>query len=93
LNFKNFWTGEWLSCWELEKLNETEFTLKGHVRANTYYYEEGNIQFNLKTEFNEKLNCSSDEESFAKDVIKIIETKENNVCNNKFILKLRFNLI
>lgn len=46
LNFKGFWTGEWLSTWELDLGSNHA---KGNVRSNTYYYEEGNIQFNLDT--------------------------------------------
>ena len=49
LNLKSFWSGEWLSTWELS-INGNQ--IKGTLRANTYYYEEGNIQFSLDTKFN-----------------------------------------
>ena len=49
LNLKSFWSGEWLSTWEMD-INGKQ--IKGTLRANTYYYEEGNIQFNLDTKFN-----------------------------------------
>lgn len=91
LNFKNYWTGEWLSWWELEKIDMNNYTLKGYVRANTYYYEEGNIQFNLKTEFEDKLSSTTDENNFAKDVIRIVEEIENHV--NYQLLTCRFKLI
>ena len=70
---KNFWSGEWLSTWVFQNGK-----LTGTIKANTYYYEEGNIQFNLKTEFDEKVNGSSDTE-IASSVISIIEKKENDV--------------
>jgi capping protein alpha len=73
INMKNFWSGEWLSTWEY-----SNGKLKGTIKANTYYYEEGNIQFNVKTEFNENVSTGSDE-STAKDILKIIEKKENDV--------------
>ncbi len=79
LNYKNFWTGEWLSWWELEKVEDDKFTLKGFVRANTYYYEEGNIQFNLKQDLEEKLSTENEDATLAKDVIGLIENLENRV--------------
>ena len=85
LNQKNFWTGEWLSLWEIENVNENCFQVKGNVKANTYYYEEGNIQFNLNKEFLENLNSTASEEGLAKEIIEFIENVENNV-NNFLIL-------
>lgn len=68
LNKRNFWTGEWLSTWELQGSE-----LKGHLKANTYYYESGNIQFNLQNDFNEKVSGG------AEEVLKTIEKVENAV--------------
>jgi hypothetical protein len=79
LNHKNFWCGEWLSNWELDKIENGKYLLKGSVRANTYYYEEGNIQFNLKSDFEENLTNDSEGESLARDVIHLIETRENKI--------------
>ena len=79
LNYKNFWTGEWLSWWELEKLEGCNYSLKGFIRANTYYYEEGNIQFNLKQDIEETLSSHNEDGILAKDVITIIENRENKV--------------
>jgi capping protein alpha len=79
LNHKNFWCGEWLSAWNLQKEDETNYSLKGSVRANTYYYEEGNIQFNLKSDFSEKLQSQAEDEQLIKDVIALIEKNENKI--------------
>ena len=79
LNYKNFWTGEWLSWWELEKLEGDNYSLKGFIRANTYYYEEGNIQFNLKQDIEETLSSQNEDGVLAKDVITVIENRENKV--------------
>lgn len=75
INMKNFWSGEWLSTWELETGSNK---VKGNIRANTYYYEEGNIQFNLKTDFDETIS-GGDDEALAKSLIALIEKKENDV--------------
>ena len=37
LNLKSFWSGEWLSTWEMD-INSKK--INGTLRANTYYYEE-----------------------------------------------------
>jgi hypothetical protein len=81
INYKNYWCGEWLSWWELEKISGEEYSLKGQVRANTYYYEEGNVQFNLKTDFNEEFK-EHDEKILITDVISKIEQFENRVNKN-----------
>ncbi len=52
---------------------------QGNVKANTYYYEEGNIQFNLKTDFDEKLSLDGSDEQNAKDIIQLIKTREDKV--------------
>ncbi len=53
--------------------------MTGQVRANTYYYEEGNVQFNLSSDFNETLTAAVEDESFANEIIKKIEGFENKV--------------
>jgi hypothetical protein len=65
----------------LEKCNEKKYTLKGSLKLNTYYYEDGNVQFNLKQDFSHELDGEEIEE-FANEVIKLIETDENNVIEN-----------
>ena len=75
INLKNFWSGEWLSTWELEVGSNN---VKGNIKANTYYYEEGNIQFNLNTNFEEALKGNNNEE-IAIAFVKAIEKNENNV--------------
>lgn len=89
LNYKNFWTGEWLSWWELEKLDSENYSLKGYVRANTYYYEEGNIQFNLKKDILEKLSSSKEDSNLANEVVGLIENSENKVNH----IKLKINTL
>jgi hypothetical protein len=79
INYKNFWCGEWLSNWTLEKTSQSTYTLTGTVKINTYYHEEGNIQFNLKSDFEEKLSAEKEDEFLAKDVVTLIENRENKI--------------
>ena len=75
LNLKSFWSGEWLSTWELDTNGKQ---VKGTLRANTYYYEEGNIQFNLDTKFDSTIK-GGDNASIAANLIEYIKTSENSV--------------
>lgn len=75
LNFKSFWTGEWLSTWEVDLSSNT---VKGSIKANTYYYEEGNIQFSLDNNVNGTAQ-GGDSASLAKSMIDVIKTNENNI--------------
>ena len=74
LNLKSFWSGEWLSTWEFDSGKH----VKGTLKANTYYYEEGNIQFNLDTKFETNIQ-GGDNKSIANNLIEFIKTSENSV--------------
>ena len=73
LNLKSFWSGEWLSTWELD-VNGKQ--IKGTLKANTYYYEEGNIQFSLDTKFNGSASGGNNS-AIADSLIEFIKTSEN----------------
>ena len=75
INENNFWSGEWLSSWELN-LDDKKVT--GEIKVNTIYHEEGNIQFNFKKNYEIKIN-GNDEESIANELIGFIEKNENEI--------------
>ena len=69
-----------LCQWSKRLYHESiKFWYKGTVIANTYYYEEGNIQFNLQTDFDEKLAFEITDEKSAKDIIELIKAREDRV--------------
>ena len=72
---KNSWVGEWISIWrfDLEQKN-----MEGEIRINTVYNEDGNVQFNLKKNYEGKIK-SKDESDIADEIINFIEKKENEV--------------
>jgi len=78
INEKNFWSGEWLSIWEFD-LNDKKVT--GEIKVNTIYYEDGNMQFNFKKNY-ETINKGKDDESIADDLIRFIEKNENEIQKN-----------
>jgi hypothetical protein len=69
VNENSFWSGEWLSSWEL---NLDDKKVIGEIKINTIYYEDGNIQFNFKKNYEIKIK-GNDEESIANDLIGFIE--------------------
>ena len=75
VNENSFWSGEWLSSWELN-LDDKKVT--GEIKINTIYYEDGNIQFNFKKNYEIKIK-GNDEESIANDLIGFIEKNENEI--------------
>ena len=75
LNLKSFWSGEWLSTWEMT-ISSKE--IAGTLRANTYYYEEGNIQFSLDTKFNGSAS-GGDNNAIAQSLVEFIKNSENSV--------------
>lgn len=78
INKKSYWSGEWLSLWELTK-GQPSWILTGTVRVNTFYYEEGNIQFHLETSFSETIPFNDDDNTLAREVIGKIQSCENKV--------------
>ena len=75
LNLKSFWSGEWLSTWEMD-INSKH--INGTLRANTYYYEEGNIQFSLDTKFEGSATGDNDN-AVAESLVEFIKKSENSV--------------
>lgn len=71
-NFKNFWGGEFLSSYVIELGSEN---LSGHVKVHNHYFEQGNIQFNLKKQFpQQKLKALS-----ARAIVDLIAKLETDV--------------
>jgi hypothetical protein len=53
--------------------------MSGNVKINTYYYEEGNIQFNLDKDFNSVFNCNEENEDLAIKILEFIKNNENEI--------------
>ena len=52
--------------------------INGTLRANTYYYEEGNIQFSLDTKFEGSATGDNDN-AVAESLVEFIKKSENSV--------------
>ena len=75
LLLKAFWCGEWLSTWELDISGKK---VNGILKAYTYYYEEGNIQFSLDTKFDTTIG-GGDNNTVVDNLIEFIKMSENSV--------------
>jgi F-actin capping protein alpha subunit len=72
LNFKSFWGGEWLSSWLIDT---NSGHIKGSVKVQNHYFEQGNIQFNMNKEFpSAKLSAQT-----GRAVVDFIAKNETNV--------------
>ena len=46
LNQNNYWTGGWQSDWATNVGSNGKAELKGRIRLQVHYYEDGNVQLN-----------------------------------------------
>ncbi|KAI8855283.1 F-actin-capping protein subunit alpha [Chytridium lagenaria] len=75
-NPNNFWNGRWRSKWTAS-VGSTE--LKGEIKVNVHYYEDGNVQLNTTKSFVGKLPTSSnDPRAFASYILKEIKKLEGD---------------
>jgi capping protein alpha len=75
INEKNFYSGEWLSIWELD-IGEKKVT--GQIKINSIYYEDGNVNFNFAKNYETTIN-GSDDDSIANELVGFIEKTENEI--------------
>ena len=76
---KNFWNGRWRSQWNISfpTSGAGSVELKGILKLQVHYYEDGNVQLVSSKEIREPVVISS-EISTAKEIIKIIEECEHD---------------
>jgi hypothetical protein len=61
----------------LKKDDNQKYSITGNIKINTYYYEEGNIQFNLSKNYKHEFKFETEGEELAKEVINFIQESEN----------------
>lgn len=86
--FSNMRIGQWTSFWELDA-NESKLT--GNITIAVHYFEEGNVQLEIKDTTSMTLEACEDYEEFARNIFTGVEKYENEILTaiNEAYDKLR----
>jgi len=76
-NLANFWTGSWRGVYTVNVDRQGQAELKGSIRINVHYFEDGNVQLHSNLEKAMNINISN-EDATAKEVAKAIEKIETD---------------
>lgn len=75
---KNFHNGRWRSQWTVTvSPNANRVELKGLIRVQVHYYEEGNVQLVSSKEVEKKISFNTAEAALAKEIVKVISDEES----------------
>ncbi|XP_047996976.1 F-actin-capping protein subunit alpha [Leguminivora glycinivorella] len=73
---KNYWNGRWRSVWSLTVGGGGAAELRGVLRVQVHYYEDGNVQLVSSKEVRAPI-ISSSETATAKEFVKLVGEAEN----------------
>lgn len=73
---KNFWNGRWRSQWAVTINGGSTVEVRGILKVQVHYYEEGNVQLVSTKEIKETVQLGSETQT-AKAVVQVIEEAEN----------------
>jgi len=73
----NFWTGSWRSVFGVSVGSSGSAELKGNIKVNVHYFEDGNVQLHTNTDKAANITIGS-EENTAAEIIKALGKIEND---------------
>lgn len=74
---RNFWNGRWRSEWSVSFSPGSSAELKGVLRVQVHYYEDGNVQLVSSKDIKKTVKTSS-EEATAKEIVQVLSTAESD---------------
>jgi len=81
VNLGNYWTGSWRSIYTISVLNTNSSELKGNVKTNVHYFEDGNVQLHSTIDHSENIPIGLADPT-AKKVVESISKFETEFQNN-----------
>jgi len=77
MNLSNYWTGGWRALYTISVSSSGQSELKGSVKLNVHYFEDGNVQ--LHSTFDKQANVNvQGEEATGNDIVKAIAKIESD---------------
>jgi len=89
LNLRNFWSGGWRSVYTVDVSRKGNVELKGVIKLNVHYFEDGNVQLTTELKSSTKVKIESADktgESIGKAIDKIETDFQKNL--EEFYVKM-----
>lgn len=80
-NLNNYWSGGWKATYSVNVSSKGEQELKGRVKINVHYFEDGNVQMHNAMEKTKSVAVGSADDT-AKEVVAAVKEIESNLQNN-----------
>jgi len=81
MNLSNYWTGGWRALYTISVATPGQSELKGSVKLNVHYFEDGNVQLHSTFDKQANVNVQGDEATGA-DIVKAIAKIESDFQGN-----------
>jgi capping protein alpha len=80
VNLKNFWSGHWVSTWQVA-VSGSSATVTGDVKVHVHYFEDGNLQLQTHKKIEATTFSFQSDRELSDAVVKHIQTQETVLQN------------
>jgi len=81
VHLSNFWTGGWRSVFQVGIDKQGSSELKGTIKINVHYFEDGNVQLHTTLEKTAAVQVSASEDATAAEIVKAVAKLEADFQN------------